>query len=434
MRARTPVPTARQLFFPTVPLGPTIQEELERGFFQNVRQRNGTYKYTYKSRLDDLNDLVAGLLPPPRPLRLMDVAVSSGITTLDWVNSLDRLGIEYTMTAGDINLCAYLMSLGRHLNVLVDSSGYPLQYDIFGHAVPNPPARRMLPIYFPWMILLRLVLAYRFEHCRKASRAIDHDDAGSMRRCRLVTLVSPRLIGNDRIQLVEDDILNNQTIRNRYHVVRAANILNRSYFDEPTLVAIVSNLRQRLVEGGLLVVCSTTGDDAATPRPGSRMTLPSSLSAGTIGSRWQAGWVGGQRSRTSFWTCNRPQRNAHEVSIGVKLFPATSGSWSSPCGSPEDRDERSWSGGRPDCSWPRHGSASKDWSWSRRLTKSRPTSPGGWPMNWLYASKDPRPAACKTGRGRAFVLDRYDGDTLAERLERTWFDRPGTIASAIDKY
>jgi hypothetical protein len=194
----------------------------------------------------------------------MDVAVSSGITTLDWVNSLDRLGIEYTMTAGDINLCAYLVSLGRHLNVLVDSSGYPLQYDIFGHAVPNPPARRRLPIYFPWINFWRLVLAYRFEHCRReAARAIDGDYAGSLMRCHLVTLVSPRLVGNDRIELIEDDILNNQTIRNRYHVVRAANILNRSYFDEPTLVAIVSNLRQRLVEGGLLVVCSTTGDDCS---------------------------------------------------------------------------------------------------------------------------------------------------------------------------
>jgi hypothetical protein len=55
-------------------------------------------------------------------------------------------------------------------------------------------------------------------------------------------------------------------------------------------------------------------------------------------------------------------------------------------------------------------------------------------MNWLCASKDLQPARAKTGRRRAFVLDRYDGDALAERLERTWFDRPGTIASAIDMY
>ena len=266
MRARTPVPTARQLFFPAVPLDPTIQEELEREFFATIRQCNGTYKYTYANRLDDLNSLVAGLLPPPRPVRLMDVAVSSGITTLDWVNSLDRFGIQYTMTAGDLNFCAYLLSLGRHLNVLVDSSGYPLQYDIFGRAVPNPPPRRKLPVYLPWILLFRLALTARFEHCRRSdSRGVEHDHAGSWIKCRPVTLASPGLVGNDRIELIEDDILNNRTIRNRYHVIRAANILNRSYFDEPMLVAILANLRQRLVEGGLLVVCSTTGDYDKNP-------------------------------------------------------------------------------------------------------------------------------------------------------------------------
>jgi hypothetical protein len=266
MRAPTPVPTARQLFFPTVPLDPTIQEELERMFFATLRQCNGTYKYTYANRLDDLNSLVAGLLPLPRPLRLMDVAVSSGITTLDWVNSLDRLGIQYTITAGDLNFSAYLLSLGRHLNVLVDSSGYPLQYDIFDHAVPNPPARRMLPVYLPWILLFRLALTTRFEHYRRlTSRGVEHDDAESRIKCRHVTLVSPRLAGNDRIELIEDDILNNNSIRNQYHVIRAANILNRSYFDEPMLVAILANLRQRLVKGGLLVVCRTTGDEYKNP-------------------------------------------------------------------------------------------------------------------------------------------------------------------------
>jgi hypothetical protein len=262
MKVKTPVPTAQQLFFPTVPVDPATQEERERVFFATIRQHNGTYKYTYANRLDDLNTLVAGLLPPPRPVRLMDVAVSSGITTLDWVNSLDRLGIPYTMTAGDLNLCAYLMSLGRHLKVLVDNSGHPLQYDIFGQAVTNPPRRRMLPVFLPWIFLFKLALAFKFQRARDvACQGVEHEYANSGIRCRLVTLASPRLVGNDRIELIEDDILNNHTIRGRYHVIRAANILNRSYFDEPALVAILRNLRQRLVEGGRLVVCSTTGDE-----------------------------------------------------------------------------------------------------------------------------------------------------------------------------
>jgi len=48
--------------------------------------------------------------------------------------------------------------------------------------------------------------------------------------------------------------------------------------------------------------------------------------------------------------------------------------------------------------------------------------------------RDPRPARALAGRSRAFVLDRYDWDTLAEKLERTWFDslectRQGLVAA-----
>jgi glycosyltransferase involved in cell wall biosynthesis len=35
--------------------------------------------------------------------------------------------------------------------------------------------------------------------------------------------------------------------------------------------------------------------------------------------------------------------------------------------------------------------------------------------------RDPRPARAMALRSRNFVLDRYDWDTLAERLERVWF-------------
>src|SRR5262249_1153145 len=36
--------------------------------------------------------------------------------------------------------------------------------------------------------------------------------------------------------------------------------------------------------------------------------------------------------------------------------------------------------------------------------------------------RDPQPARSMAGRSRPFVLDRYDWDMLARRLERTWFD------------
>jgi chemotaxis methyl-accepting protein methylase len=61
----------------------------------------------------------------------------------------------------------------------------------------------------------------------------------------------------NRIEVVEDDILVNRAYRECFDVVRAANILNRGYFDEGTLIAMLLNLRNRLRKGGLLVVCRT---------------------------------------------------------------------------------------------------------------------------------------------------------------------------------
>lgn len=69
--------------------------------------KNGTYKITLAHRLEDLNALVNSLLPR-RPLKIVDVAVSMGISTLEWVEALDNAGIEHSMTAGDVFVNGYL--------------------------------------------------------------------------------------------------------------------------------------------------------------------------------------------------------------------------------------------------------------------------------------------------------------------------------------
>src|SRR5262245_21685758 len=86
---RTQIPTARDLYFAARQLSPDQQENSERECFSALKLKNGTYKYTYSRRLEDLNDLVQPLLPSARPLQMMDVAVSSGVSTLEWMDSLE---------------------------------------------------------------------------------------------------------------------------------------------------------------------------------------------------------------------------------------------------------------------------------------------------------------------------------------------------------
>jgi hypothetical protein len=117
------VPSARTILLSSEPVA---TEDDEARFFSPLRLKNDTYKITRSHRLDDLNDLVNQLVPR-RHLKVMDVAVSSGTTTLEWIEALHKAGIDHDMTAGDSFMFGFIVSIGKNLHVLADKSGHPLQ-------------------------------------------------------------------------------------------------------------------------------------------------------------------------------------------------------------------------------------------------------------------------------------------------------------------
>lgn len=254
------VPTARSLLLGPL-LEPVVQEEREAAFFRSIWLENGTSKTTVSHRLDDLNALLLSLLPDARPLRVMDVAVSSGVTTLELLNTLEAAGVQCDITGGDKSLTALLITIGNSLAVLVDRNGCPLQFDIFNHAVPNPPGGRNLVRYWAPLFLLKTLKWLCFDRVRSncdSARPSSWQRLGV--RCRSLALISPRLKSRPNLTLIDDDILTNRAVRNSFHVVRAANILNKAYFDDRVLHDILLNLHSRLLSQGLLVVCRTEED------------------------------------------------------------------------------------------------------------------------------------------------------------------------------
>jgi hypothetical protein len=257
------VPTAFELYFARGGAEPDEQQfEEEDLFFHSIELRNGTRKTTRHRRLDDLNALVRKFLPAHRPLEIMDVAVSSGVSTAEWLVELERAGIECHMLAGDAVVDAFLISLGPRLRALVDRTGHLMQLDVGGHAIRMPPPRRRDRIrYLPYTLLMKAVTR-RFDLSGQA-RAQTGPQAGGPTQhwlgvtCRPLTLMSPSLSQLPQLQAVEDDILLNTSYTRRFHVLRAANILNRAYFDTATLERMLCNLRSRLLPSGLLIVCRT---------------------------------------------------------------------------------------------------------------------------------------------------------------------------------
>ena len=239
------------------------REAIEDNFFRRLRLPGGVTKRTRRGRLADLDALVAEHLPCGRRLELMDVAVSSGVTTLDWAASLRRAGFDFGLVAGDATPAAWLLSLGRRVEVLVDGAGRPLQYDLFGRAMPSaaPGPLAMLP----WLGRLLTRFALAWDEDLRRSLAASREMRGRPLRSQRVALVVPELLADPAIELVEDDLLARTAdpFAGRFDVVRAANLLNRGYFDEDALRRMLARLVARLKPASLLAVCRNEEDGSS---------------------------------------------------------------------------------------------------------------------------------------------------------------------------
>jgi hypothetical protein len=228
--------------------------ELEDAFFRAMRLPNGTLKTTCAERLSDLNELVSEHLPPDRPLNIKDVAVSSGISTVEWSNELSKRGIDHRMTATDLTIFGLLISFTNELRVLFDSRGAILQVDIADYPVYPRLSGRLNRL----LAGIPSRLAGRFA-ARQMARCIGSPQDSPASFMRRVELVTPQL-RELAIELREEDLANPDTSEQRWDVIRAANILNRSYFGEPALRMMLESLTTSLKPGGVLAVCRTEPD------------------------------------------------------------------------------------------------------------------------------------------------------------------------------
>ncbi len=225
----------------------------EAAFFASLHHSNGTARMTSSGRLTDINAAIARYLPVGSCLEALDVGISSGITTVEWLISLEGLGHKCAMTAFDRVLRARLYRFGR-IEVLAETRGRTLLIHT-GHRAFTRPTQKIA------RSRNRLVrAAFRVGDvlawlCRGVGAGCE------------VRLVSARLRSRPEIRLVEHDLFNPAPEwMGRFHLVRVANLLNRGYFSEPILCVGLRNASNWVKQGGLLVVAQTepNGQNHAT--------------------------------------------------------------------------------------------------------------------------------------------------------------------------
>ena len=231
------------------------QVSVERAFFAGLLLRNGVYKTTEPNRMESV---LPGLVEHAsrlraQPLRTLDVACSSGVTTVELHRALSAAGLAPETLGTDLALDADYVEREGESAMLFDSAGRLLQVEIGNWASPwrwRPRDRAVRPAL---LARARRLVAREQDLFLRAR----HEATPGLRSTRLALLASSAMQAIN-VRFEEEDILAPRNM-GPFHIIRAANILNRAYFSEVMLVRMLDALRARLAEGGLMLVLRTHG-------------------------------------------------------------------------------------------------------------------------------------------------------------------------------
>jgi hypothetical protein len=247
--------------------GTPVEEQyaLERQFFDRVALTNGTQKTTYSNRFDDVNE---AFLPhfvkmADRPIRIMDVGASSGLSTLEWYAQLARSGIDCEIIGSDLTIYVTLATFRFTAKVaaLLDRNGDIIHFDLFNVGWMRQPYRKLLrPNTLRTLAVRALFRAARmFDGKPSPDTEKTLSSKGWLLEYQSIALLSRGLIQNDKVRMIEDDLLaeNNIELCRAFNVIRAANILHAVYFSVDLIERMLATLKRRLRDGGLLIIVRT---------------------------------------------------------------------------------------------------------------------------------------------------------------------------------
>jgi hypothetical protein len=228
--------------------------DVQRRFYAGLLMRNGVYKTTHRNRMNELFPMLVSMARrfETSPLRTLDVACSSGVSTVEMHAAFTRAGIDCEAWGSDLLIRAPHVRRNDGCAMLFDHEREPIQVDIGGWATPwrlRPRDRVLRPgRYARARRLLELDVA-RFR------AALDGPVPGFV--VQQVPLLSSATDGVAGVHFAEEDIFR-PVVPGPFAIIRVANLLNLGYFAEDALRAMGRALCARLMPDGLLMVTRTS--------------------------------------------------------------------------------------------------------------------------------------------------------------------------------
>ena len=223
-----------------------LSREAEYEFFQGIETSNGTKKATEPGRLVEVDALFFKTLARLnlKPRTVMDIGVSSGVTTVDWLRAFKAHGMKPEMIATDFVMNVYIHTLGKNIRALVERNGHLLQIELFGKGIRT---------YTRFRDYILGGLVWRKMLCAYVRSRLPHSE-----RHGPYKLVSPFLRDQQDIQLLDDDILlpSPANLIGKADVVRVANLIQTVYFTDAQMRRAVATVRERCRgKDSLVVIC-----------------------------------------------------------------------------------------------------------------------------------------------------------------------------------
>src|SRR5436190_438083 len=259
----TSAPSARRVFLDPPSQHPDQQAAVERAFFRSICLPNGSHKTTAAGRLNDVDVFLAALLRPRQDVRLLDVGISSGVTTAELIDHLHANGHRVEAVGMDLRVHARLRRCFG-VDVLFDEAGRVLQLATarLAKGRPDPSSRSAKA-----GLLRGTIAAVECLCTRRWAR--------QSRNWVRISLVTPRLLRRPGFELIEHDLAQPVPLSvGRFDVIRAANLLNFAYFPPSLLRTMLGNLLPALKHDGLLVVCRTAEPGGANDATAFRFDEP----------------------------------------------------------------------------------------------------------------------------------------------------------------
>ncbi len=219
--------------------------QIEKDLFIRIVMSNGTTKTTYDNRLNDVNETLLKYIKHKKEISVNDVAISSGITTIELFNFLNNNLLTVNIVGGDAFLNGCLVNISTKIKALTDENMSLLLFNDENELFGNFHFKRLI-LSNP-LIYLFVIAKLRILKGNITSNLV-----------KKVQLVSRELLKEKNIKIMKDDFFEPKTnLYKKFDVVRAANILNLAYFKKDDLNIAINELKKRVMITGILIVVRT---------------------------------------------------------------------------------------------------------------------------------------------------------------------------------